>query len=270
MIILIDLRKNIRYSINMRPQTFVPSTLRRFLRHRKIATMADMKDALNTSSDATVFRMLKSVDYCTSYSHRRRYYALEKMVDFDEQGIWCYRSVFFSKSGTLVATAESFVAQSLAGFYADELECILHVNVKDVLPYLARQGRVVRVKISGRYLYCASKASAKKRQISARSRKLSETDVYRSRVDGQVVPEEVKAAIILFFSVLDEQQRRMFAGLEAMKWGFGGDTKIAELLDMDAKTVARGRQQLLNEDVETQQTRKSGGGRKRVEKKRHN
>jgi len=229
--------------------------------------MVDLKAALPNPSDATIFRMLKSVGYCTSYSHRGRYYALEKMADFDEQGLWCCRSVFFAKAGTLVATAESFVAESSAGYYADELEGVLHVNVKDVLPNLARQGRLARKKMSGRYLYCASKASIKKRQIAARTRKLSEMDVHRSRVDAHVVPEEVKAAIILFFSVLDEQQRRMFAGLEAMKWGYGGDARIAEFLHIDAKTVARGREQLLNEDVELQRTRKHGGGRKRVEKK---
>jgi hypothetical protein len=87
-------------------------------------------------------------------------------------------------------------------------------------------------------------------------------------VDADVVPEEIKAAIILFFSVLDEQQRRLFAGLEAMKWGFGGDAKIAELFEIDVKTVARGRQQLLDEDITIERARKPGGGRKRVEKKR--
>jgi len=230
--------------------------------------MVDLKAALHTSSDTTVFRMLRSVGYCTSYSHRGRYYAMERMADFDEHGLWCCRSVFFSKVGTLVATAESFVTQSLAGYYADELEGVLHVNVKDVLPSLARQDRVSRERMLGRYLYCASKASLKKRQIATRARQLSETEVHRSRVDAQVAPEELKAAIILFFGVLDEQQRRMFAGLEAMKWGYGGDAKIAELLRIDAKTVARGRQQLFNEDVEMRRTRKPGGGRKRVEKKR--
>ena len=107
----------------------------------------------------------------------------------------------------------------------------------------------------------------RRRQLSARARQLSEADIHRSRVDTHVVPEEVKAAIILFSAMLDEQQRRMFAGLESMKWGYGGDAKIAELLQIDVKTVARGRQQLLNEEYELKRTRRPGGGRKRVEKK---
>ena len=251
----------------MRTKTLDVGALVRFLRRQKIATMVDLKAAVKSTSDATVFRMLNSVGYHSSYSQRGRYYALKKVVDFDELGLWSYRSVFFSIAGTLVATAEAFVEKSVAGYYADELEAVLHLSVKDVLPSLAKQGRIQREKIAGRYLYCARKATLKKRQIAARNRHLSEEDVRRSRVDTHVVPEEVKAAIILFFAMLDEQQRRMFAGLESMKWGYGGDAKIAELLHVDVKTVARGRQQLLSEEFEPQRTRKPGGGRKRVEKK---
>ena len=251
----------------MRTRTFEAKTLDRFLRRQKTATMVDLKAALQSTSDATIFRLLNSMGYHSSYSHRGRYYALKDVPDFDELGLWSYRSVFFSKAGTLVATAEAFVEESVAGYYADELEAILHVNVKDVLPNLAKQGKIGRDRIAGRYLYCASRAALKKRQISARTRQLNEADIHRSRVDVHVVPEEVKAAIILFFAMLDEQQRRMFAALESMKWGYGGDAKIAELLQIDVKTVARGRRQLLDEELELKRTRRPGGGRKRVEKK---
>ena len=83
----------------------------------------------------------------------------------------------------------------------------------------------------------------------------------------QVSPDELKAAILLFYSLLDEQQRRLFAGLESIKLGHGGDTMLADFLGLDPHTVARGRQQLLDQKVSTGQTRRSGGGRKPVEKK---
>src|SRR5205814_5088303 len=83
----------------------------------------------------------------------------------------------------------------------------------------------------------------------------------------QVSPNELQAAILLFYSLLDEQQRRLFAGLESIKLGHGGDTVLAEFLGLDPHTVARGRQQLLNQNVATGRTRRSGGGRKPVEKK---
>ena len=80
--------------------------------------------------------------------------------------------------------------------------------------------------------------------------------------------DKVKAAIVLFLSLLDEQQRRIYAGLEALKVGRGGDRWIAELLELNPATVARGRRELLSGKVLVDRTRKSGGGRKAYEKKR--
>ena len=79
---------------------------------------------------------------------------------------------------------------------------------------------------------------------------------------------ELRAAIVLFASLLDERQRRLYAGLESLKCGWGGDTRIAALLGIDAGTVARGRQQLLSGEVERHRVRRPGGGRHAVEKKR--
>jgi hypothetical protein len=78
----------------------------------------------------------------------------------------------------------------------------------------------------------------------------------------------LKAYLVLFSSLLDEQQRRLYAGLESLKFGRGGDQKLAELLQLDAHTVARGRKELLAQEVEWDRVRKPGGGRKLTEKKR--
>ena len=76
----------------------------------------------------------------------------------------------------------------------------------------------------------------------------------------------MKAAIILFFGLLDERQRRLFAGLEALKIGRGGDARIAALLGVDPHTVARGRVELLGEDIDPTRVRRTGGGRAAAEK----
>ena len=46
----------------------------------------------------------------------------------------------------------------------------------------------------------------------------------------EVSPDEMKAAIILFYSLLDEQQRRLYAGLDSMKLGHGGESVLVEFL----------------------------------------
>jgi hypothetical protein len=83
-----------------------------------------------------------------------------------------------------------------------------------------------------------------------------------------VLPEQLQAAILLFYSLLDEQQRRLYAGLESIKLGHGGDTLLADFLNLDPHTVARGRQQLLDGHVTAGRIRRPGAGRIPTEKKR--
>jgi hypothetical protein len=72
----------------MRPLSFRPVELRALLLRHQIATLDELKQALGTSVDVTVFRKLKPLDYLTSYSHRGRYYTLREIARFDESGLW--------------------------------------------------------------------------------------------------------------------------------------------------------------------------------------
>ena len=251
----------------MRPLSFHPGALRTLLLRNKIATLDELKLALGTSVDVTVFRKLKPLDYLTSYSHRGRYYSLSEIVRFDDHGLWSQTEVWFSRFGTLLATTEGFVHRSPRGYFADELAPALHVEVQDTLHQLTQQGRVSRQIVSGRYLYTAIDPTVQRRQLLAR-RSVEFLPTVLDPSVLEVAPEEVKAAILLFYSLLDEQQRRLYAGLESLKLGRGGDRQLAGFLDLDPHTVARGRYQLLSQDVEVDRTRKAGAGRKRVEKKR--
>jgi DNA-binding transcriptional regulator YhcF (GntR family) len=251
----------------MRPLSFRPDALRTLLLRNKIATLDELKQALGTSVDVTVFRKLKPLDYLTSYSHRGRYYTLREIARFDDRGLWSQAEVWFSRVGTLLATAEAFIDRSPRGYFADELAPLLHVEVQDALHQLNQQGRVSRQVVSGRYLYTATDPSVQKRQLLAR-RTVEFLPTVPDVSALEVDPEEVKAAVLLFYSLLDEQQRRLYAGLESLQLGRGGDRQLADFLDLDPHTVARGRQQLLAQDVEVGRARRAGAGRQRVEKKR--
>lgn len=251
----------------MRPLSFRSDELRSLLLHNKIATLGELKQALGTAVDVTVFRKLKSLDYLTSYSHRGRYYTLREIASFDAHGLWSQATVWFSRFGTLLATAEAFVNRSPRGYFAHELAPVLHVEVQDALHYLAQQRHISRQIVSGRYLYTALDRTVQRGQLlTRRTVEALPTVADTSVLDVPV--EELKAAILLFYSLLDEQQRRLYAGLESLKLGRGGDRQLADFLDLDSHTVARGRQQLLAQDVEVERARKAGGGRKPVEKKR--
>ena len=161
-----------------------------------------------------------------------------------------------------MATAEIFVTHASAGYFASELEDLLHVPVKEPLLRLTEQDRIVRQTVSGLYLYCASSARTRQQQLQARQ-VLLESAAAESADAGS---EELRAAIVLFASLLDEQQRRLYAGLESLR--LGGDRQIADLLHLDPHTVAKGRRQLLARDVKVGRVRGVGGGRKPTEKKR--
>lgn len=251
----------------MRPLSFRSDELRALLLRNKMATLGELKQALGTSVDVTVFRKLKPLDYLTSYSHRGQYYTLREIARFDDKGLWSQADVWFSRFGTLLATAEAFVNRSSRGYFADELALALNVAVQDALHHLAQQDRVSRQLVSGRYLYTAVDRTLQRRQLLTRRAVESVPTVLdASALDTS--PEELKAAILLFYSLLDEQQRRLYAGLESLKLGRGGDRQLADFLELDPHTVARGRQQLLAQDVEVDRARRTGGGRKPVEKKR--
>ena len=114
-----------RMSNIMRTESFHADDLARLLRRNKIATMSELKKALGTQVEVTVFRKLKQLSYRSSYSHRSRYYTLDEIARFDPRGLWSFQSVWFSRQGTLVATAEAFVENSAAGHFVEELDNLL-------------------------------------------------------------------------------------------------------------------------------------------------
>jgi len=241
--------------------------LRSLLRRRKTATLPELKSALGTDVDMTVFRKLGELSYRTSYSHGGRYYTINEVARFDEQGLWSHRSIWFSRYGTLLATLEALIATADAGYFAHELKECLHVEVKAPLLRLVNDKRVAREKVSGLYLYCSSDPEVGTRQMQLREARALDGETRGQHRDGTALTEEVKAAIILFFSLLDEQQRRLFAGLEALQFDTS-DRWIAELLGVHVQTVAKGRKAIVGGDVLMDRSRRPGGGRKPTEKKR--
>ena len=239
----------------MKTNRFTVESLKALFERTPVTTLPQLKAALGTAVDLTVFRKLAALPYRTSYSHRGAYYTLDTLAPYDEQGLWSYQDIHFSRHGTLLDTAAALVIQASAGYFTDELDSVVHVTTKDALRQLVQRGRLDRLECEGRYLYCAPERERCQQQWAARQ--------------AQQEPEDkFQAALVLFYSLLDEQQRRLFAGLESLDWGHGGDQRMARMLGLDADTVARGRTELLSGQVLRERVRRVGGGRPRVEKKR--
>ncbi len=252
----------------MRPEIYSADAILRLLQRQTIATMDEVKKTLGTRADITVFRKLRSIDYLSSYSHGGRYYALKGLMRFDDRGLWAYRGVHFSRFGSLLETAQTFVNRADRGLFANELAAELHVETKEPLLKLVRQERLAREEVSGLYLYCSAERRKRRDQIVARKFPVIGDEAVSPLHERYADSDDAKAAIVLFMSLLDERQRRLFAGLEALRLGYGGDHAVAQATGLDPHTIAKGRQELLAHDVLVDRRRRPGAGRKPVEKKR--
>ena len=241
------------------------SSVRILFQENKILNLDDLKRDLGTSSTMTVYRYLKALSYLTSYSHRGSFYTLPDIPQFDELGLWSFQEVYFSRYHTLTRTVRHFVDSSQMGYSAFDLQSLVHVEVKHVLVDLVRSKQVDREKVAGAYVYYNMEPGVRRAQSMYR-REWQRLAQLRA-TDSGVTVDELKAAVILFFSLLDEKQRRLYAGLEAVRMGHGGDRRVAELLGVDVHTVARGRRELMGGEVDRGRVRRGGGGRKSIEKK---
>lgn len=248
----------------MKAEKFRAELLKSIMKTNKICTLGEMMVKLGTSVRKTIFRKLAELQYQTSYSHHGKYYVLKSTCRFNESGLWTYREAWFSVHGTLLETAKQFVERSSCGYSVEELNALLHVSSKQALLTLENRELVARQKFSGVFVYFSMDDEFRRQQVGARQAEF----FGKTHVPGQdVLVHELKAAIVLFFSLLDERQRRLFAGIEAMKLGKGGDAYIADFLGIDPHTVAKGRKELLSRDIDVDRLRQPGAGRKKQEKK---
>jgi len=249
----------------MKTQSLPSKALLELFKKQKIATIEELKLLLSTRSRMTVFRHLKLLDYITSYSHRGRFYSLKRIAKFNQLGLWFFKFAKFSKLDTLGKTIEYIIDLSDRGYSAVELEDILEIKVDDALLGLIKNKTTVREKADGVYIYFSKNHSLRKQQVLFR--KDSTQNIGNIKMNPDILLNELKAALVMFVSLLNEKQRRIYAGYESLKIGRGGDKEIAELLDLNVKTVARGRREILTKKIEFDTIRRTGGGRKGTKKK---
>jgi len=243
--------------------------LKRFFDKHKIATLDQLQEALGNPARCTVFRKLGDLHYLSSYSHRGKYYTLHSIARFSKQGLWSFRSVWFSRFGNLLQTSEALVNHSDAGYSAAELKDIVQVKTKHALTQLVREGRLDRETFDSVYVYLSAQKDVADRQIKTRKALLQQSFASLIVSNPDLATEEAKALLVLFCSMLNEKQRRLYAGLESLKLGHGGDAHIASLLGMDPHTVSKGRKELMDADLDAAgRLRAPGAGRPSQEKKR--
>ena len=89
------------------------------------------------------------------------------------------------------------------------------------------------------------------------------TMIRAEQIANKMTEERIKQRYEALTPFLDEKQRRLFAGAEAISYGTGGVERVAHLLAISPATVSRGVNELRNpETIETDRVRRPGGGRR--------
>ncbi len=239
--------------------------MRTLLREKTVATLAAIMLGFGTASRRTVCQKLVAAGCRLSYSHCGQYYTLDELASYDEHSLWSHGESRSSTAGTLLATPESLVKRSSTGLFVRELGQLVQVDVQNALRKLVHSGRLERERVARRFLHSSPSQWRQRQQLRARRVLLA------GESPGRLVPdsggEQIPLATATLVSVLDERQRRLYAALESLRHGHGGDLRVAAAqLGMAPATVTKGRKQLLSGDCETDRVRKPGGGRKPLEK----
>jgi len=238
----------------MKSNRFTAEPLQAFLQHHTVATLPQLKTALGTAVDVTVFRKLSTLPYRTSYSHRGAYYTLDPLAHYDELGLWSYRDIHFSRQGTLLDTTAALVTQSPAGYFTDEVEALVHVAAKDALRQLTQRERISRA-IWGAAIFIAPSR--------ARGARSSGPLVRPSKVPRMIYRPRWCFSIVCWTN----SNADFTPGWRAWSGAMAANQRMAKLFGLDAGTVARGRVELLSGQVLQERVRRAGGGRPRAEKK---
>ena len=137
---------------------------RKAFRRRKILTLDELTELI-PGSIHTARRRLKQWRAHTSYNQNGRYYALPEVPEFDGEGLWRCRGVFFSRYGNLKQTVVELVRRSQAGLDAGEMGSLLGLDSRSFLSAFAGHPQIKREKTQGRFVYyCAGGSDCAEQQ----------------------------------------------------------------------------------------------------------
>jgi hypothetical protein len=142
-------------------------------RRQKIATIEQLVKWLKCSV-ITVRRRLKRWQSFTSINQNGRYYSLPQIPVFDQNGLWRYQAVLFSKHGNLKQTIVALIANSAKGLSAVEIARFVGLapNSSFISRFKNMPG-VQREKHHGRFIYLSDRPevySFQKRALASNRR----------------------------------------------------------------------------------------------------
>ena len=127
----------------------------KYLRNKKVVTLDELASHLDRSP-RTVQRLFSRWRVINSYNGNGRFYTLENIPVFDNDGLWKYRGAFFSRFGNLPETFVQLVENSQAGLTASQAGDLIELRPSSFLWSLRNHPALKREKHQGLYVYFSS------------------------------------------------------------------------------------------------------------------
>jgi hypothetical protein len=135
-----------------------------YFSRQKIITLEQLIELLACSA-ITARRRLKQWQTYTSINQNGRYYTLPQIPEFDQNGLWRYQAVLFSKHGNLKQTVISLISKSPKGLSSGEIAQLVDlVPNSSFLSQFKDVAGVKRQKHQGRFVYLSDRPEIYTRQ----------------------------------------------------------------------------------------------------------
>ena len=164
----------------------LPAVIRSF-KKEKVVTIVLLATWLSCSI-ATARRRLKTWGAYTSYNRNGRYYTLPQIGEFDDNGLWQYQGVLFSKHGNLKQTLVHLVTHSGQGLSSAELGERLGLQPRSFLSHFRDHPALCREALAGRWIWFAADPRIREKQRQAR---------LAPAAKGPALPSDMEAVMIL-------------------------------------------------------------------------
>ncbi len=179
--------------IDMRPIKFDTNKYKERIKMLKVVKIKELAESSNCTV-RTLFNKLERRMYYTSYNFNKQYITLKEIPIFDENGIWGYEQVRFSKSGNVEETIQYIVNRSSSGISAGEIADILQIQTHNQLLKCRRKGMLISKRYGRNQIYFSADETKRKHQIEMRKTMMIES---LKDIEQQAPPRKAIIDILL-------------------------------------------------------------------------
>lgn len=134
-----------------------------------VLTLIQIADAMNRSV-RTVQRQLTKLGVLRSYNKNSRFCTIPEIPEFDQNGIWNYQGICFSRFGNLRETVIALVVASECGLSGNEIGGIVQLSPRSFLHHFRNLPELRREKHGGVFVYYSQDPEKYADQKSRRKR----------------------------------------------------------------------------------------------------